>query len=110
MSNDCTSGMPAVIIVASWREKIAMSPAVTLPCLRNSMLCLRTRVGDDALAAQLRADRGLARRDDLALDLFAGPVRAFPRERSLGRGCGCHSSGLQRERVFAAGPSAAHIA
>src|SRR5687767_13084093 len=45
MSNDCTSGMPAVIIVASWREKIAMSPGVTRPCLRNSMLCLRTRVG-----------------------------------------------------------------
>ena len=45
MSNDCTSGMPAVIIVAICREKIAMSAAVTRPCLRNSMLCFLTRVG-----------------------------------------------------------------
>ena len=28
MSNDCTSGTPAFIMVASWREKIAMSAGV----------------------------------------------------------------------------------
>ncbi len=78
MSNDCTSGMPAVIIVAIWREKIAMSAAVTLPCLRNSMLCLRTRVGNDALAAQLRADRRLAGSHDLAFDLLAGRGPCLP--------------------------------
>ena len=65
----------------------------------------------DALAAQLGADRGLARRDDLAFDLLAGPVRAFPRERGLGRCCGCHVFRISnRERVAATGPSAAQVA
>ncbi len=31
ISKDCTSGMPAVSMVASWRLKIAMSSGVTLP-------------------------------------------------------------------------------
>ena len=80
--------MPAVIIVASCREKIAMSAARDPALLAEQHALLAHARRHDALAAQLRADRGLARRDDLALDLLAGPVRAFPRERGLGRCCG----------------------
>jgi hypothetical protein len=36
ISNDCTSGMPAASMVASWRLKTAMSSGLTLPPLLNS--------------------------------------------------------------------------
>src|SRR6187551_1087410 len=76
MSNDCTSGMPAVIIVASWREKIAMSAAVTLPCLRNSMLCLRTRVGTTPWRRS--SERTAASLVETTLPLTFLPVRSVP--------------------------------
>src|SRR5689334_14551947 len=76
MSNDCTSGMPAVIIVASWREKMAMSAAVTLPCLRNSMLCLRTRVGTTPWRRS--SERTAASLVETTLPLTFLPVRSVP--------------------------------
>src|SRR5262245_4787372 len=76
MSNDCTSGMPAVIIVASWREKIAMSAGVTLPCLRNSMLCLRTRVG--TTPCRRSSERTAASLVETTLPLTFLPVRSVP--------------------------------
>src|SRR5690242_16212685 len=76
MSNDCTSGMPADIIVASCREKMAMSPAVTLPCLRNSMLCLRTRVGTTPWRrSSVRTAASLV---ETTLPLTFLPVRSVP--------------------------------
>src|SRR5262245_22303750 len=76
MSNDCTSGMPAVIIVASWRENIAMSAAVTLPCLRNSMLCLRTRVGTTPWRRS--SERTAASLVETTFPLTFLPVRSVP--------------------------------
>src|SRR6185503_5477699 len=76
MSNDCTSGMPADIIVASWREKIAISPIETLPCLRNSMLCLRTRVGTTPW--RRRSARTAASLLETTLPLTFLPVRSVP--------------------------------
>ena len=68
--------MPAVIIVASWREKIAMSPGVTLPCLRNSMLCLRTRVGTTPWRRS--SERTAASLVETTLPLTFLPVRSVP--------------------------------
>src|SRR5262245_35944562 len=76
MSNDCTSGMPAVIIVASWREKMAISAGVTLPCLRNSMLCLRTRVGTTPWRRS--SERTAASLVETTLPLTFLPVRSVP--------------------------------
>src|SRR5688572_21573172 len=76
MSNDCTSGMPACIIVASCRENRAMSPAVTLPCLRNSMLCLRTRVGTTPW--RRNSVRTAASLVETTLPLTFLPVRSVP--------------------------------
>src|SRR5688572_19402988 len=76
MSNDCTSGMPAVIIVASCREKMAISPGVTLPCLRNSMLCLRTRVGTTPWRRS--SERTAASLVETTLPLTLLPVRSVP--------------------------------
>src|SRR3984885_1668435 len=44
ISNACTIGMPADIMVASWRANTAMSIGVTLPPERNAVLGVLTRV------------------------------------------------------------------
>src|SRR5690242_15018239 len=76
MSNDCTSGIPAVIIVASCRENMAISPAVTLPCLRNRVLCLRTRVGTTPWRrSSVRTAASLV---ETTLPLTFLPVRSVP--------------------------------
>ena len=60
MSNDCSSGTPAFIIVASWRVKIAMSFSLDLLAAAHAALL---DLGDqDALAAQAGADHGSRRR------------------------------------------------
>src|ERR1700752_19481 len=76
MSNDCTSGMPADIIVASWREKMAISAAVTLPCLRNRLLCLRTRVGTTPWRRS--SERTAASLVETTLPLTFLPARSVP--------------------------------
>src|SRR5512143_1125435 len=76
MSNDCTSGIPAVIMVASWRENTAISAAVTLPCLRNSMLCLRTRVATTPW--RRNSERTAASLVATTLPLTFLPVRSVP--------------------------------
>ena len=83
ISNACTIGMPAVSIVASWRAKIAMSSAVTLPSLLKSWLSLRTFVGRYALPAQVGTHLELALREAATLDPVALAVLAFPMERKL---------------------------
>ena len=59
ISNDCTSGMPAASMVASWRLKIAMSFGVDLAAAAEDLRCL-TLATRDALAAQVGAHRRLA--------------------------------------------------
>ena len=60
MSNDCSSGTPAFIIVASWRVKNVMSLSVTFLPPRKALLL---DLGDaDALAAQVGVDDRLRRR------------------------------------------------
>ena len=83
ISNACTIGMPAVSIVASWRLKIAMSSAVTLPSLLNSLSSLRTLRGGNALLAQVQAHFHLVLGQAAPLDAIALAILAFPAERGL---------------------------
>ena len=78
ISKDWTIGMPADIMVASWRLKTAMSSLVTLPPDRNDVaLCLDAR-WSDALAPQIRAQLGLIGRGGASADLIAAFVLALP--------------------------------
>src|SRR5215510_4096414 len=53
-----------------------MSAAVTLPCLRNSMLCLRTRVGTTPW--RRNSERTAASLVETTLPLTFLPVRSVP--------------------------------
>ena len=80
ISKACTSGMPAPSMVASWRLKIAMSPALTLPPERVRRGLLLDAGGGDALAAQFAAHRLLVLRHGAALDLLTLAITPFPVE------------------------------
>jgi hypothetical protein len=98
MSNDCSSGTPAFIIVASCRVKSAMSlPPIDPPPPR---FCFFQLDAGDALAAQKMVDGVLARGSYLAAHDLAAFVLALVGERyflgTFGRAlacgccCGCH--------------------
>src|SRR6185503_4132112 len=55
---------------------MAISAAVTLPCLRNSMLCLRTRVGTTPWRRS--SERTAASLVETTLPLTFLPVRSVP--------------------------------
>ena len=71
--------MPACSIVASWRANSAMSSVDLLAALEQLRL-LADALGQHALAAQVRFDRGLGDGQHLALDALALLVGAFPDE------------------------------
>ena len=80
ISKACTMGMPADIMVASWRLNTAMSPGSTLPPARTALALRLDARGRDALAPQIGAQRRLVRRERLAADLVAALVLALPDE------------------------------
>ena len=78
MSNDCISGTPALIMVDSWRVKMAMSFClIALPPLMRRFLTLVTRM---PWRRRLALHHGLAAGAHFAADELAVLVLAFPLE------------------------------
>src|SRR5262249_43626355 len=73
-----------------------------LALLAEEHALLADALRSDALTAQLLANGGLARGDNLAFDLLAGPVSAFPSERDLADRCSSlsHVSGPPTQSPF----------
>ena len=77
ISKDCTSGIPAASMVASWRMKTAISPEVIVPDeANNPLLCLRIRVGTTPW--RRRSARTAASSAAIALPLTFWPFLSVP--------------------------------